>query len=293
MPTAAPHLQSPLCWHGWRLDLPERWDPVKLEGDASKGMILLADLEHPHLGVRWQTLKKKADAYKAVERAMLDEVGSLAAKEAIPATPPGDGWEHGLLYTEPDPPGRDVWVGFSRTTNRVFQLAYHVRGRDRVLVDKLLPTLVDGTAGHWSIFDLNYRLPATATLTKQRLNVGDLALEFEIDKKPFVVREIAAASVTLQRQSIERWLASHQSARKKHYRPIEQPRPFEVNKDGQMIRGVARTITRRRRHFLLRRLAKTLVGVALHDESRNKILLYEAADEATIRQLLESEGTAS
>ncbi len=286
MTTLAPHLQPSLCWQGWRIDLPDRWDPVKLEGDAIKGLILLADLERPRLGVRWQTLKKSADVAKAVERAMRDEIGQLAADEAIP-TSPSDQWVGGQLYCDPEPPGRDVWIGFSRATNRLFQLSYHCQRRDRVLADKLLPTLSDAAAGDWAIYDLNYRLPAAAKLVRQRLNVGDLSLEFEVDRKPLVIRQIAAASVTLQRQPIERWLASHQGLRKKHYRPIEQPRPIELARGV----GVARTITRRRRHFLLRRLPKLLSGVAIHDMQRDKILIFEATDEAMIRAIADTEGT--
>ena len=50
MSDAAPtRLPRFVAWQGWRVDLPRRWDPVKLEGDASAGHALFADAVR-----RWQ-----------------------------------------------------------------------------------------------------------------------------------------------------------------------------------------------------------------------------------------------
>ncbi len=291
MPAPVTHRKSILAWQGWQLSLPGRWDPVKLEGDFSRGMVLLADLQRPRLGVRWQTLKKNADVAKSVERAMRDEVGELATKESCPADPPGEGWQAGRLYIEPEPPGRDVWIGFNRGSGRLFQVIHHVRRRDRVLVDSILPTFADGVTGEWSIFDLSCRVPDSAKLVAPKLNVGDLSLEFEIDRKPLIVRQIAVASVALARQSIGRWLAAQQAAKKKHYRPIEQPQSIEWMIAGQSLEGIRRTMTRRRRHVLLRWKPKSLIGVALHDVARDKLLILEAADEKTLRTVAETVGS--
>lgn len=286
MTTATSHLR-PLRWQGLSLDLPGTWDPVKLEGDASQGLILLADLTRPKLGVRWKTLKKNADIEKSVESLLNDEIGRLAAREAIDAAPPGQNWQAGTLYIEPDPPGRDVWIGFSRATRRLVQVIYHVQGRDRVLPDHVLPTLADESSD-WAIFDLSCTPLPGSTLLKQRLNVGDLSLEFLANRRPLVVRQIAVASVALTRQPIERWLAAQQAMRKKYYRPIEQPRPVEISG----LIGVSRRIVRRRRHFLMRSLQKTLMGVALLDESRDKLLIVEAPESQDLEPIVRSIGWA-
>ncbi len=275
----------PLRWQGLSLDLPGTWDPVKLEGDASQGLMLLADLTRPKLGMRWKTLKSKTDVAKSVESAMVDEVGRLAANETVDTTPPGDEWQAGKLYIEPDPPGRDVWVGYSRATKRLVQVVYHVQGRDRVLPDQVLPTLADESAD-WAIFDLSCTPLPGSVLEKHRLNVGDLALEFHADRKPLVIRQIAVASVALTRQPIERWLAAQQLTRKKFYRPIEQPQPIEIGG----LKGVSRRIVRRRRHFLMRSLQKTLIGVALLDESRDKLLIVEAPEMQDLEPIIRSIG---
>jgi len=268
------------------MDLPERWSPVKLDGNASKGMVLLADLHRPRLGVRWQTLKEKADVTKAIDRAMRDEVGELAAKECVDALPPGGDWIGGKLYVEPQPPGRDVWIGYSRTTRRLFQVIHHAKHRDAALRDQLLPTLSDDAAGEWSIFDLSCKLPPDAKLLKHRLNVGDLTLEFTRGRDVFAVRQIAVASVALQRQPIEKWLVSQQSARKQFYRAAAVSRPATMLE----YDGITRTLVRRRRHFVLRWKPKNIIGFAVHDESRDKLLILESSNETELLKIVESVG---
>lgn len=277
----------PVRWQGLSLDLPAGWDPVKLEGDAGQGLMLLADLSRPKIGLRWKTLKKKTDVAQAVASAMQDEVGQLAAKEATQVDPPGETWQSGTLYIEPDPPGRDVWIGYSRSSNRLVQVVYHVQGRDRVMAETVLPSLSDESPD-WSIFDLSCTPQSGSTLVRHRLNVGDLTLEFEANRRPLVVRQIAVASVALVRQPIERWLASHQLTRKKYYRPIEQPQPIEI----AGLKGVRRRMVRRRRHFLMRSLQKSLVGVALLDPTRDKLLIVEAPDTQDLQPIVESIGRA-
>lgn len=270
------------------MELPARWDPVKLEGDADKGMILLADLHRPRLGVRWLKLGKRADAGKSARKSLLAEVGQLAAAEATEAAPPGDNWTEGRLYIEPEPPGRDVWVGYSKTTGRLFEVVYHAKHRDRTLAETVLPHFVDGTEGQWSIFDLACTLPADAKLERQVLNVGDLQLAFRRERDPIVVRQIAVASVALSRQPMAKWLEVHQGFRRKHYRPAEQAAAIEWTVNGQQMKGLRRNLRRRRRYFFLWRLPRQIVGVILRDETRDKLLVVEGPDEKTVQQILES-----
>jgi hypothetical protein len=277
-----------LSWHGWSICLPARWDPVKLEGDFDKGMILLADLHRPRLGVKWTKLGKKADVAKAVRKSLLAEVGQLAAAEATAGAPPGENWSEGRLYIEPEPPGRDVWIGYSKTTGRLFEIVYHAKHRDRGMVETVLPALADGSVGEWSIFDLACKLPGEARLERQALNVGDLRLDFLIGQSPIVVRQIAVASLALSRQPLEKWLIGHQNGRKKFYRPAEKPQEIECSIDGRVMKGLGRNLKRRWRYFFMWRLPKQIVGLALRDEARDKLLIIEAADEKTVRDVFDS-----
>jgi hypothetical protein len=286
--TSGARTTSILSWHGWSIELPARWDPVKLEGDTDKGMILLADLHRPRLGVRWMKLSKRADVAKSVRKSLLAEVGVLAAGEAVNGAPPGDNWIEGRLYIEPKPPGRDVWVGYSKATSRLFEVVYHAKHRDRMLAETVLPALSDGHAGEWSIFDLACTLPEAAKLERQVLNVGDLRLEFRLKREPIVVRQIAVASVALTRQPLDKWLLIHQNPRKKFYRPAEKPQEIEWTINGQVMKGLRRNLRRRRRYFFLWQVPKRIVGVVLRDETRDKLLIVEGPDEKTVRDVVES-----
>src|SRR4051812_6330284 len=138
MHTTATHPLT--AWQGWQIRLPSRWNPLKLEGDYAKGEILFADMDRPRLGMRWRTVAAKRFD---VRRAMRDEVGVLAADEASPQALVDQLWTASLLYLEPDPPGRDVWVGHSAVSGRAIEIVHHVRRRERLLPDVILPTLTD------------------------------------------------------------------------------------------------------------------------------------------------------
>src|SRR5277367_4921958 len=101
-----------VCWQGWQIEMPRRWDPVKLEGDHAEGYALFADSLRPRLGLRWQTPKRKRKFNPdiAVRLALRNEVGQLAADEARPLAVirGSDPFMTALLYIEPQPPGRDV-----------------------------------------------------------------------------------------------------------------------------------------------------------------------------------------
>src|SRR4051794_39008996 len=132
--TPALRLKSFVSWQGWQLNLPRRWDPVKLEGDHSAGYALFADALRPRLGLRWSSpSKRKGSATAAVKSALVQEVGQLAADEAKVLHMPAGQWGSSMLYIEPNPPGRDVWIGLSETSGRLLQIAYHAHRREHIL----------------------------------------------------------------------------------------------------------------------------------------------------------------
>lgn len=305
--SAPPARHSILAWHGWALAIPADWSPVKLDGDASAGFVLLADLEKPRLGLRWATPRKSraGDAEKLVRQAMVREVGQLAAAEAKPFSPAGDAsgaWTGGQLFLEPEPPGRDVWIGVSGTSGRVVEVVHHAHRRARTLPDDLLPTLADaggaGGAVEWSVFGLSVRLPRAMTLAGQRLNAGDLSLSFVGQGKArrrdrLTVRQIAAATLALGRRPLDQWLAGQEDAN--HYRTRATPEPVTVTAadDGRELTGVVRTSPRRRRFFWKPGLSPEVVTYATHDRTRDRLVIVQASDDELSQQALAGVGFAS
>src|SRR5688572_8681477 len=160
------HATTAVAWQGWRVELPARWSPVKLEGDFDRGYALFADLHRPRLGLRWEKVRrgKKFNAGELVRRALVDEIGKLAAAEATPhVQPEGGEWTDSLLFMEPDPPGRDVWAAFSGHSGRVLIVSHHAHRRERILPDSILPTVTDVASiglgdQPWSVFDLSCKV---------------------------------------------------------------------------------------------------------------------------------------
>jgi hypothetical protein len=288
------------AWQGWDILIPSEWDPVRLEGDFDSGTVLLADLARPRVGLRWQRLSPKAKSVDAVDRAMRGEVGTLAAEEARAAS--DERWAGAKLYVERDPPGRDVFVGYSPASQRIVQLVCHIEKprRDRLLSEKLLPALTDRAAEDeqlWSVFGLSCRLDRSFRLESHKLLAGDLSLSFSDVTKPrreVVVRQIGVAQLALQRVPIAQWLWRQQSTRAKHYRAVKEQDAIELTAcDGRTLKGVRGASRRRRRFFFMRRLPRELLTLALHDEARDRLVIVQSNDEDLARQVAATVGMAS
>jgi hypothetical protein len=286
-----------VAWQGWRLSLPPRWNPVKLEGDRQQGFALFADMYQPRLGMQWQTPgRRRFDADKWAQRAMRDEVGKLAADQAKPHPMPDDVWAGSLLYLEEDPPGRDVWVGYSKLTGRALKLTRHTRHRERVLPETILPMLDDTPPDQpqsWAVFELSCRTPQGLLLQSQKLLAGDLGLRFALKRQSATVRQIAVASLALQRMPMDKWIGEQQRATGKHYRPVGVFSDVATTTaDGRELTGRQRRMRRRRRFFHMRWLPAAYVTMVLHDQARDRLVLVQATDDELARELALTVGWA-
>lgn len=277
-----------IAWHGLQMAVPESWNPVRIDGDVDSGSILLADLSDARLGIRWKTMKK-AEKRADVRGSIRAEVGKLAAEEAVELKlSQEDAWANSLLYTEPDPPGRDVWAGYSRQSQRLVQVVYHAPLRDRVLADEILPTLTETTREaerKWSVFDLSCQTPADWKMQWYRLNAGDMTFMFTGPKRSSLqIRQIAPAQLALARQKMLDWLTQQQKSMKKLYRPPTDVREIE--------NGLKATMTRRRRFCFAWWQAKSQTLVAVHDKQHDRLLILQATDENMIEKIQPTVGWA-
>lgn len=276
-----------VAWQGWRIEVPDRWSPVKIEGDADAGYLLMADLHRPRLGIRWRKQSgKRFDAEKVAKRTMREEVGELEAEKALAHEM--ENWQAALLYQDPDPPGRDVLVGYSPASSRLFQVVYHAHHRERIFEEKLLPTIADASPKgemDWSVFELSCRTPAGLQLIKQRMNAGDLCLSFEGPRRQVAtVRQIAPAKLALSRRPIEKWVAEQASWR---------GRQFKLASDVREMAGArGQKVVRRRRFSWMFWIAKGYVVLAKHDEERNRLVIVDASSEELARAVFKSVGWA-
>ena len=294
---AVPTRLAPFAWCGWSLSVPAKWRPVKVGGDATKGSVLFADLDRPRLGLRWDTPPEKrvltaGEADWLVDDLLRQEVGRLAADEAVACGAATGDWPAARLYVEPKPPGRDVFVGVSRTSRRVVELVCHTRRRDRLLENVLLPTLADAAADEprrWSIFDLNLATPPGYAMATHTLLAGDLRLNLtqQVGRRtlPLVVRQVRPARLALSRLPLETWLTRFAAESLRFHKPLGGATPTEIHLPGAAAAGLHQVLARRRRYRWLWSVPERLHAAALHDAAGDRLLLLRAADSQTLRRV--------
>ena len=290
---------EPFAWQGLCLSLPSGWRPVKIGGDAWTGEVLFADVDRPLVGIRWDTPGRRAfarpDAF--AERRMREQVGALSAREATPFAMPAGDWAASLLFREPEPPGRDVWVGLSRSTRRSVEIALHRhRPADATrLADVLLASLVDVPADQprdWRVFDLHARVPAGYRLVAHKLAAGDLRLTFVREERighglvrrvPLTVRQVRPARLALARRTLAEWLKPFAWEGGRFHRPDGPPKRGD---DGHLLEQPLR---RRRRYRWLWTVPQSLVARVEHDPADDRLLLLrglrEEIDRVELRPL--------
>ncbi len=276
-----------LVWQGWRLMLPPRWNPVKIEGDHEQGGLVLADLQRLRLGIRWRRLKqrRKFDPGAWASLALRKEMGKLAAEAARPGVGAPD-FAGSLLYVDPDPPGRDVFVAFSKLSSRGVELVYENRAGERALEQSLVPELMDLDIKQpmpWSIFGLSCIVPPGLKLLRHQLNAGDLTFDFAGKiaghRARLIVRQLALASRKLDEKPIERWLRVQEAARRKHYRAEGEAETVEIEAtQNRRFVGVCGQSSRKLRFALARQHPARLHTLALHDESRDRLIFLQSSD---------------
>lgn len=285
-----------LAWQGWRLAIPDSWSPVKVDGDYREGSLLLADLHSPRLGLRWKRAGKRGDPVAWANRSLRDEVGQLAAAEAADYKMPGAGeWAVSRLYLDRDPPGRDVWVGHSKSSDRVLQVVHHDQRRGTAFSDTLLPSLTDTPADepkHWSIFDLSLITPPGISVQWYRFNAGDLSLGLADGKKVTIIRQIGPAVLALGRQSLLGWLTQQQEQTRKLYRPTQSGEPATLGLDGRSIDGLRGILRRKRRLWWAWMVAAKQTMLAFHDPLRDRLVIGQSQDESAMREVLKTVGWA-
>jgi hypothetical protein len=290
-----------VAWQGWKLSIPRRWDPVKLEGDHAEGYALFADTLRPRLGLRWQTprLPKKTakkngmDAVSfAVQSALRNEVGQLAAAEAKEFAAVGD-WQSPLLYVEPQPPGRDVYSVFSRTSGRLLQMVYHAHRRENILAGSILPTLQDlpiDRAALWSIFDLNCVIPGGMQLKSHRLNAGDLGLSFADRFNEVTVRQIAVAQLALQRQPLDAWIRDQQKLNGRFHRSPGTIADISITIGTRELPARIGEMRRLMRYTWLWNQPRVLHTSGLFDSDRDRLVLLHGTDQSLLREIARTVG---
>jgi hypothetical protein len=278
------------AWQGWKISLPAGWNPMKLEGSFDAGYALIADVFRPRLGIRWKTPGRRFDAKAWAKSAMIEEVGTLAAESAAPCI--ADQWKGSMLFTEPQPPGRDVWIAWGNASGRTIELVHHVREDEPSQTKQLCGDLSDSqTAGElaWAVFDLSCKTPRDWRLDSMLLNAGDMRLTFKHQSQRCSVRQIAVAHLALKRMPLDQWLAEEQRPHDRNYRLASPAKSVLIEQAG--LEGFGCQM-RRRGGFWRRHLPPEIHILVLEDCLRDRLVFLQADSHASAEELARTVGWA-
>ncbi len=285
-----------IAWHGWRLNVPDAWNPVKVDGDRDQGVLLLADMFQAKLGLRWRRMKR-GDPVQWANRSLEAEVGKLAAAEAVDyPMPEGSDWRVSKLYIDKEPPGRDIWVGWSQKSGRVLEIVHHAKTRDPVLADQVLPSVSDTQSTDpqaWSIYDFSAITSAEWSLKWFRLNAGDLTLAFANQRRSIRLRQVGPASLALSRMELDDWIGQLDKAYRKIYREAQNLSDVTLQLPTRALKGRSGVFRRKRRLFWAFRFANEVRTLGFHDPVRNRLLMAQGDDEPAMREMIATMGWAS
>ena len=243
--------------------MPIDWNVVQIGGNRQKGLLLLADLKHPRLGIRWDTPPAGTNPATAVEMALAAELGALPdspTKGVVAPARVDAPFTSQRLFIDPSPTGRDVWVAHAPASGRLIQLTApttaggRTRFRERIICT-VSDTTTDGPQA-WSVLDLSCLTPAGWSLQTHKLSAGDVRLSFaDTDGGRLLVRQLAPAWLALSRQPLEKWLSQHPMDRSRGDHGGEVTFHYSASVCGRPLAGLKQVWSRRRS-----RVARLLPG---------------------------------
>lgn len=286
------------AWQRVVLEVPDKWAPLRVEGDSAKGAARLADLHRPRLALRWQRLRRAPkDPAALVRDSLRGEVGSAGAAEATPPEVLPVGAAAALVYEDVDPVTRDVAAAYFPAARCLVQIVYPVRRREWTLRQTLLPSLTvvpDDRPAPWSVFGLGCLTPPGLELTGFALNAGDLSLTFRRGKTRLTVRELAAPDLALSRSSLHGWLRSMQARDERFFKPAGDAAPFSPAWTPEARDGLRLPMRLKRRFAPLARLLPAPpLTLGYRDARRDRLVLLHGNDEPLLGEVGSTLGVAA
>lgn len=273
---------SPLAWAGWRLEMPDVWQPLKLSGTPQKGQMIVGDAECAMFVLDWE--RPRPGAIEDGRRWVAERLRKLGAlpRENPPAAAAftACGWARDIQTSE----GKMTthWYGYAAETPLL--LAFRVNG---VLPDAIRNTILDGVlptlratpadeATEWAMYDVSFRIPAGFELMRRHLFSGDVALEFVRGRaETLLARQVYPGDLALGRLPPEAWLErypfpQHRRIRRSSLRARPWRHPARA-----ALSGIERRAWKRLPVPLGACSPRRACAVAAHDPALNRLLIAE------------------
>lgn len=273
-----------LAWAGWQFWMPESWQPLKLLGTTDKGQMIVGNHDVAIFSVKWARPQNAriTDGCEWV-RSRLGQHGAHPqpnppAAEHFTAV----GWARDLQTEE----GKETtyWYGYSEKADLLLGITLNgVLDKEirRIVVTSILPTLratpLD-TQRLWSMYEVQFTVPAGFELMQRHLFAGDVALLFAKGRQEtLLVRQVYPGDLALKRRSWEKWLnvapfKEHRRLRPRSMQARTWRHPGKPDLSGMVRRGWKRIPAP-----LGWYAPRSTAALGVHDQQRNRLLIAEHA----------------
>lgn len=221
----------PFGWAGLLMQLPEVYRPMKFEGDADRGRVILGDNRAKRLELVWgQVRARRFDPRRLAIKRLKRAVGRKRAGMIDGNVTSVDHPHFDFVMRFNDRVVEcDRYIAYSEDSTRVFDMVYHhdQADTDRRFNDVAMPTMCDqpkGGAQFWALFANSFISPAGYVYAASVPNLGDLSVTLWQRrrlrrKRELTVRQIYPARLALARQPLEKWIQSLTADTKSIQRP--------------------------------------------------------------------------
>lgn len=207
-------------WQGIRLRVPEDWNLGRVDGSPESGYARLDDAEIVRAEVEWRTVRERAnESVGALVDRYIEGLEKKAGKAGLRfAVQRRARFLKDKRWLE----GRDYETFTWEADFRAFNLALRASGgrilllrvlgrRDEDLgeiIEAVLPSLEDlfqEEQWFWSVYGLQFHMPADFKLESHELKSGHIQLNFEKGKQICRVQRLSLAQLLLKKRELSDW----------------------------------------------------------------------------------------
>lgn len=240
----------PLAWAGWLLRVPEEWRPLKVDGGAREGTMVLGDSTQATMQIKWWRPPGGPVQAERWIKARVRRFGSPPPPDwAVPACFTDTAWAQDS--GEPSTPRRSLFCGYAPGAGLLLEVAVNTaasetaRGLSEREVLPSLTTVPRDEPTPWAVFDSSFLTPPGHDIARHRLNIGDHALAVtSTTGTRIVVRQVYPAGLALARRDLEDWLIYGPFKEHRHFHPKEDLAAWSVNARGHAFEGLLRQGTK-------------------------------------------------
>ncbi len=275
-----------LAWAGWQVTVPEDWRPLRIEGEWSKGSMIVGSADEAVMQVRWVRPKDGGFDAKKWRRKRLASMPCAATEDGIGP----EGFPVAVLapeYRTADGGEGILWFGYSPTARMTVEIVAGGKSSEntvRDVVKRVIPSLIVYGAGEatcWSVFGASFETPAGFIMTGKRLLLGDIAIEVSCARgRRLLVRQVYPCTLALARRKLPGWMDYQPFTEHRRFRSSGGEENWSVECSGRRLAGVRRS-GRKRFPFPLGVIAPRWSSAAVvcdHELDRLLIAEYDSKD---------------